>query len=183
MSGGGAATVTYNLDDVVNALKSIEPFDWATFLHERVDSVNRPAPLDGLQRGGYRLMYSDTPYQIQQDMDAQLKTVSLAYSIGVDLDDRDGTIADVAWDSPAFKANLTEGAQILAVDGVAYSSELLRNAIRAAKGTSQPIELIVKAGDRFRSIVLDYHDGLRYPHLERTRPGPALLDDILDARK
>ena len=45
-----------------------------------------------------------------------------------------------------------------------------------------PIELIVRTGDRYRVARVDYHDGLRYPHLERDRAGPALLDEILTPR-
>jgi hypothetical protein len=71
---------------------------------------------------------------------------------------------------------------LMAVNGVAYSSDVLKDAIRSAKTTKQPIELIVKNGDRFRVLHLDYHDGLRYPHLEREPSVPARLDDILTAR-
>ena len=82
----------------------------------------------------------------------------------------------------SFKAKLIEGAQILAVNGTAYSADALKAAISAAKGTKLPIELILKIGDRFVVTSLDYHDGLRYPHLERDGAGPARLDDIVAAR-
>jgi len=88
----------------------------------------------------------------------------------------------VVWGSPAFKSKLTESAQILAINGVAYSAEVLQDAIRAARGTRSPIELIVKTGDRYTVASLDYHDGLRYPHLERDQSEPARLDDIVAAR-
>jgi hypothetical protein len=42
--------------------------------------------------------------------------------------------------------------------------------------------LILKTGDRYRVANLDYHDGLRYPHLERDTAEPARLDEILLAR-
>ena len=91
-------------------------------------------------------------------------------------------LSQVIWDSPAFKAKLTEGAQILAINGIAYDADVLKDAIRAAHGKSAPIELIVKIGDRYMVANLDYHDGLRYPHLERDTAEPARLDDILAAR-
>jgi len=91
-------------------------------------------------------------------------------------------VVQVVWDSPAFKAKLTESAQILAINGVAYSADVLQDAIRSAQGTHTPIELIVKTGDRYTVASLDYHDGLRYPHLERDTSGPARLDDILAPR-
>ncbi len=88
----------------------------------------------------------------------------------------------VIWDSPAFKAKLTEGAQILAINGIAYDADVLKDAIRAAHGTQAPIQLIVKIGDRYMVANVDYHDGLRYPHLERDSAEPARLDEILAAR-
>jgi predicted metalloprotease with PDZ domain len=88
----------------------------------------------------------------------------------------------VVWGSPAFQAKLTESAQILAVNGIEYSDDVLQDAIREAHRAQQPIELIVKTGDRYSVVALDYHDGLRYPHLERNAATPARLDDILAAR-
>jgi C-terminal processing protease CtpA/Prc len=87
------------------------------------------------------------------------------------------------WNSPAFQAKLTEGAQILAVNGAAFSADVLKDAITQAKGTKLPIELILKVEDRFLVTNLDYHDGLRFPHLEREGAEPARLDDIVAARK
>jgi len=98
------------------------------------------------------------------------------------LDDKDGTVLSVKWGSPAFTAKLTESAEILAIDGTAYSADVLKDAIEAAKTTTTPIELIVRSGDRFRVVDIDYHGGLRYPHLVRDESIPARLDDILAPR-
>ncbi|HEY4972287.1 MAG TPA: hypothetical protein VII41_01695 [Steroidobacteraceae bacterium] len=181
---GSFTPVTYTFNDVVKALNAVEPYDWAGFLRQRLDSIGNPAPLDGLQRGGYKLTYTDTPNDYQKTSDAQRKHVNLLYSIGIDIDDNDkqGNVSQVLWDSAAFKAKITEGAQILAIDGVAYSDDVLQDAIRAAQGTHATIQLIVKTGDRYTVAALDYHDGLRYPHLERDASVPARLDSILAAR-
>ena len=180
---GSFVTVTYNFEDLVKALNAVEPYDWAGFLRERLDAVARPAPLEGLRRGGYKLVYTDTPGELEKASDLERKRVSLRYSIGIVIDDKDGTVLQVAWDSATFKAKLTESAQILAVNGAAYGAEVLKDAIRSAKGTTLPIELIVKTGERYRVIALDYHDGLRYPHLERDASVPARLDDIWAEKK
>jgi predicted metalloprotease with PDZ domain len=186
INDGSFMTVTYTFDDVVKTLNTVEPYDWAAFLHQRLDSIAKPAPLDGLRRGGYKLIYTDTPSAYLSASDEQRKRVNLLFSIGIEIDDKDknndGSVSQVIWDSPAFKAKLTEGAQILAINGAAYSAEVLKDAIRSAKGTKSPIELIVKIGDRFMVARLDYHDGLRYPHLEREAPEPPRLDEILTAR-
>jgi predicted metalloprotease with PDZ domain len=180
---GSFTTVTYTFEDVVKALNAVEPYDWAGFLRERLDSIGRPAPLDGLRRGGYKLVFTDTPSELLKALDEQSKRVNLLFSIGVEIDDKDGTVMEVLWDSPAFKAKLTESSVIMAINGAAYSADVLKDAIRSAKNTKQPIELIVKSGERFRVLQLDYHAGLRYPHLEREPSAPARLEDILAPRK
>jgi predicted metalloprotease with PDZ domain len=181
---GSFTTVTYTFDDVVKALNAVEPYDWRAFLRERLDGVAKPAPLEGLRRGGYKLDFTDTPNDTLKASDDHRKRVSLLFSIGVDIDDKDGTILQVLWDSPAFKAKLTESSVILAINGAAYDVDVLKDAIRAAKNSTLPIELIVKTGDRFRVVALDYHSGLRYPHLERDASVPAAsIDDIYAARK
>jgi predicted metalloprotease with PDZ domain len=181
---GGFAPVTYAFDDVVKALNAVEPYDWRTFLRERLDGVAKRAPLEGLRRGGYKLEFTDTPNDTLKASDEHRKRVSLLFSIGVDIDDKDGTILQVLWDSPAFKAKLTESSVILAINGAAYEVDVLKDAIRAAKNSKLPIEMIVKTGDRFRVAAIDYHGGLRYPHLERdSTVAAATLDDIYAARK
>jgi len=187
---GSFVTVTYTFDDVVAALNAVEPYDWASFLRQRLDSVDRPSPLDGLRRGGYELVYTDEPGELLASGEDQRKRVDLLYSIGIELDDKDkpGVIRQVIWNSPAFKANLTESMELLAVNGTAYSSDVLKDAINASHGTQAPIELILKNGDRFLVARLDYHGGLRYPHLKALHgtgkaTAPTLLDQILSSRK
>jgi predicted metalloprotease with PDZ domain len=174
--------VTYTFEDIVKVLNEVEPYDWARFLRERLDAIGHGAPLDGLKRGGYRLVYTDKQSEYQKSEESQRKLVMLEHSIGLNIDEKDGTIAEVIWDSPAFKAGLTEGMDILAVNGVAYSGELLKRTIKAEKGTSTPIVLILKKADRYIIASLDYGGGLRYPHLERDPAAPARLDDILAPR-
>ena len=115
-------------------------------------------------------------------MDSERKRLSLLFSIGLIIDEKDASIIEVLWDSPAFKAKLTESTQLLAVNGVSYSADVLKAAIQSAKNSSSPIELIVKTQDRYRVVNLDYHGGLRFPHLVRDPSVPALLDDLLGPR-
>jgi predicted metalloprotease with PDZ domain len=184
INDGSYVTVTYTFDDIVRALNAVMPYDWAAFLRARLDSIGRQAPLDGLARGGYRLVYTDTPSDLLRGSEEESHRVDLLYSIGIQINDKEtpGSISEVLWDGPAYRAKLTVGAQILAVNGVAYSADVLRDAIRAARTNPSPLELIVKNGDRFTVAHVDYHDGLRYPHLERDTAVPGRLDDIFAPR-
>ena len=84
--------------------------------------------------------------------------------------------------SPAFKAGLAVGMEIVAVNGEAANADRINAAITAAKDPARTVDLIVKDGDRYRSISFDYHDGLRYPRLERIPGTPDRLGDILTPR-
>ena len=183
INDGSLVPVTYTFDDVVKTLNAVQPYDWAGFLHARLDGVGQPPIEDGVTRGGYKVVFVDTPSDFQKKADESRKRLSLTFSLGFDLDSKEGTISTVIWDSPAYKAKLTEGSQILAVNGAAYSVEILKDAVRSAKASSAPIELIVKNADRYRVVAVDYHGGLRYPRLERDETTPARLDDIFAPRK
>jgi len=79
---------------------------------------------------------------------------------------RDNVLTDVLWGSPAFRAGLTTTTTVVAVNGRACTAELLRTAVTAAATGGPLVELIVRNGDRFRTVTIDYRDGLKYPHLE-----------------
>ena len=183
INDGSTTVVTYTFEDVVKALNAVQPYDWSSFLRSRLDSSGKPPFEEGLRRGGYRLIYTDTPSDFQRARDDSRKHLSLLFSIGIEVNDKNASIISVIWHSPAFQANLTEGMQILAVNGTAYDGELLKDAVRSAKQSHVPIQLMVKDGDRFQVLDVDYYDGLRYPHLQRDISVPARLDDIESARR
>ncbi|TAL01858.1 MAG: M61 family peptidase [Rhodospirillaceae bacterium] len=181
IDNGSVGPVTYTFEDVVKALNAVQPYDWAGFLRTRLDGHGPGAPLDGLSRGGYKLVYGDTPTDYTKLAQARRKQTDLSYSVGL-LIGADGKIADVQRDSVADKAALTVGTQILAVNGMAYDGDRLNDAIGAAATSSEAIELIVKNSNRFRTVRLNYHDGLRYPRLERIGDASDRLDQILTAK-
>ena len=174
---GSYVTDTYTFEDVVAALNAVTPYDWATFLRTRLDGHGPGAPLDGLTRGGYRLVYTDTPSPYFKDAEKRRKTTDLSFSIGVVLD-KDGKLADAQWESPAFNAGLTTGSTILAVNGLAYDADHLKDAIKAAR-TTGVIDMLVKTGDHVRPVRITYKGGLRYPHLEPIAGAPDRLGAIL----
>jgi len=171
---------TFTFDDVVAALNHVTPYDWAAFLRTRLDRRGQ-APLDGLARGGYRLVYTEERSAFQRDAESHGKTADFMYSIGLSLGEG-GVINQVQWDSPAFNQGMFVGANIIAVNGDAYSADGLRRAVTAAKTGHDPIELLVKNGDQYQTYALDYHGGLRFPHLQRLPGVPDRLGEIFSAR-
>jgi len=69
--------------------------------------------------------------------------------------------------------------QLQAVNDQAFSVVNLLQAIVAAEKNNSPIKLLLKRDDQFLTVNLDYHGGLRYPHLERVEGTPALLDAVI----
>jgi predicted metalloprotease with PDZ domain len=181
VNDGDWGQMTYTFEDVVRALNAVEPHDWSAFLRTRLDETAPRAPLDGIERGGYRLVYSETPTDFAKASESRRKVIDLSFSLGVVFENT-GKISSVLWDGPVFQAGLTSETQVVAVNNIAFDGDKLRAAVKATKGNGPPVELLVKQGDVYRTIRLDYHNGLRYPRLERISETPALLDDILAPR-
>lgn len=171
----------YSFDDVVAALNAVEPYDWAGFLSSRVHDVAPKPPLDGLERGGWRLVYTETPTNYFKGVEAARKHTDLTYSLGVTVN-REGEVTGVLWDSPAFNAGLTVSTRIMAVNGIAYDADRLKKAITATK-SGQPIAMLVRNGDHYRTVEIGYDAGLRYPRLERIEGKTDLISRIYARRK
>jgi predicted metalloprotease with PDZ domain len=172
----GPEVVPYTFDDVVAALNAVAPYDWQGFLAERLQSHAGDAPLGGIEHAGYRLVYTAEPTAYEQAWLDKEKKIDAWFSLGL-LVFTTGQIDDVRMGSPAFHAGLGPGTKLVAIDGRAFTSEVLKQAIREAK--TRPIELIVSNDNEFRTVRLDYHDAEKYPRLERVQGTPDLLDEIL----
>jgi predicted metalloprotease with PDZ domain len=155
---------TYEFPDVVRALNGVAPLDWNAFLRARVDGITQPI-LEGVERAGFRLVYNDQPNAMLADVEKSAHRTDLSYSLGL-IVGRDNAITDVIWDGPAFKAGLTINTTLVAVNGRAYSAEILKASVTSAAQGGALVELIVRNQDRFRTVQIDYRGGLRFPHLE-----------------
>jgi predicted metalloprotease with PDZ domain len=185
IDNGSFVTVTYTFDDLVKALNTVQVFDWAGFFRTRVHEVNPNVPENGFTQGGYRLVYNDNEPEWLKKAES-VRGVSFAASLGFSVKsevdsgpDFHGGLDSVAWDGLAFKAGVTPDMQLQAVNDQKYTAARLREAILAAEKTKEPIKLLLKRGDEFLTVSLDYHGGLRYPHLERVETTPDRLDAIL----
>ena len=173
----------YTFDDVVEHLNAVHPYDWATFLRDRLDAVGPEAraPLDGIERSGYRLTYVDTLTPVEKRVQSGWAN-NFQYSLGFSLGSGN-RIGSIRWGGPAYEQGLGAGWELVAVDDRTASAEALRDAVTAAKEGSGPIVLVVRRGDEFRTLVFDYHGGLRYPRLERIEGARDRLGDILAPRR
>jgi predicted metalloprotease with PDZ domain len=180
-SGNSAPTVApYAFDDLVAALNAIVPNDWATFLRQRLDANTPGVPeLSGINAlSGYKLTFTPNPAYWDQLEEGQQSMVDTSYSLGM-IVAYDGHIADVILGGIADKAGLGPGMRVVAVNGRAFASPLLRAALKDAQNHGPNIQLIVENTGYYKVIDLDYHAGERYPQLTRVPNTPARLDQIL----
>ena len=182
----GPLIVPYNRDELVLDLNDVVKYDWATFLHDRIDRINPHADLDGITRGGYKLVYEDHP---SDSLSMLMKAggrrggggPNVWYSLGLQLG-ADGSIRDVRWGSPADKAKLAPGQKLIAVNGKVFSADDLTDAIADAKTggptSKEPIHFLMQSEEYITPLSIDYHDGMRYPAMVRVEGTKDYLDEI-----
>jgi predicted metalloprotease with PDZ domain len=173
---------TYTFDTVVAELNKVQPYDWAKFLDERMRQPGQPAPLAGIEKGGYRLVWKEEPNVFDKKRMKEGSNFDLTHSLGLVID-KEAKVSSVLWDSPAFTSGIVNGAKLIAVNGVGYSKDVLTDAIKAAKAGTGSTRLIVQRGDRFDILDVKYAGGMRYPHLERVGAGVTLIDQLLLAKR
>jgi predicted metalloprotease with PDZ domain len=182
--GGGNGVpemVPYTLDDVVKALNDVAPHDWRGFVDARVHQVNRRAPLGGLEALGWRLTYTDATNQAIEDAHEERGVIDAWFSLGFSVS-REGRILDVNPDAPLGRAGAVPGMTLVGIGGRAFSRDTLRDALREGNGGTDPLEVVVTHEGFVRTLSVAYHDGERYPHLERIDGVPDGLADVLRAR-
>ncbi|MGC1381724.1 MAG: hypothetical protein WA814_11960 [Candidatus Baltobacteraceae bacterium] len=172
----GPIVSTYTREQVEAMLNEVEPYDWHAFFEKYVYHPVAHPPSDELERAGWRLVYSDRPNTFISAEESDNHGVTDWYGFGANLD-KDGVVSDVRENSPAWKAGLAPGMHVLAVNGQQFTADVLEYALKRAEHGSAPISLITTQTGWYQTLSLDYHDGIRYPHLERI-PGTT---DMLSA--
>jgi predicted metalloprotease with PDZ domain len=179
----GVVTVKpYTYEDLVAALNHVVPYDWNSLLQANL-LATRPTPVSpGLEAAGWTVTYTDDPNQAAVDAESVSQQADLSTSIGLVID-QDGTIIDLAPDSAAGRAGLAPGSKLMGVNHRVYSADLLRQAIVNAETTTQAIDLLTLTDGYYAEFPVDYHQGLRSPHLTRISGKPDLLTTILQPRR
>jgi predicted metalloprotease with PDZ domain len=175
---GPPRVVPYTFEDVVRALNQIAPYDWASLLRERVEATSIHAPLAGIENGGWKLVFNDTPNLFTKAEEKLSKAGDFSYSLGFSIG-ADGKVRDVIVDSPAYQSGMGPGMRLVAVNGRKWSPPVLHAALKAAQGNNEPIEFLVENAQFFKTFTVAYHDGEKNPHLERVSEQADILGQIL----
>jgi predicted metalloprotease with PDZ domain len=174
--------VPYTFDDVVAGLNEVAPYDWSAFFTTRIKSHGPGAPLNGIENGGWKLVFTDVLNEYEHVDEVANQEIELQFSLGLLAHAPGGEdsdhILDVIPGSPAASAGLAAGMRLVAVNGRKWSPDILRDAIARAKKSQDPIELLAQNGDFFQTYRVDYHSGERYPHLEPITGKADLLTEI-----
>jgi len=174
----GPKVVTYTREDLERYLNEVVPYDWHGFFQKYIYSIAPQPPTDELARAGYKLVFNDKPNKFVGGRGANMHGVFSWYDAGVQLS-HDGEVHDVREDSAAWKAGLAPGMQVIAVNDREFSPKIWTEAIADAKGSTAPIELRIKQGTWYSRLAIDYHDGVKIPHLERIPGTPDMLAEIM----
>lgn len=171
---------TYTFDDVVNTLNQIAPYDWRGFWNERLSNHGPGAPLGGIEGTGWKIVYDESRSPMMRTWEEDHHALNAAFSVGLIIKEN-GDIEDTIEGMDAAHAGIGPGMKILAVNGRRFTPQIFRDALFEGKNTSQPLQLLIENTDYFRTFVIDYHGGEKYPHLVREDSKPDTMTEIIRA--
>jgi predicted metalloprotease with PDZ domain len=171
---------TYTFDDVVNTLNQVAPYDWRGFWNDRLTGQGPGAPLGGIEGTGWKIVYDELRSPMMRAWEDDHRTLNAAFSVGLIIKEN-GEIEDTIEGMDAAHAGIGPGMKILAVNGRRFTPQVFRDALFEGKNNSQQLQLLIENTDYFRTFVLDYHGGEKYPHLVREESKPDTMTEIIRA--
>jgi predicted metalloprotease with PDZ domain len=177
----GPITKTYTRSDIEHLLNEVVPYDWHGFFQKRVYEVAPQPPTSELARAGWKLVYTSKPNPFIEAVETLRHFDSQWLSYGMNLN-KDDTVIDVREGSPAWQAGMAPGMKVMAVDGQAYSSDVLKYVSEQAEHSTTPTTFLVQADGWYRTLDVNYHGGPKYPHLVRLTGTPDMLAKIMAPR-
>ena len=174
----GPEVKPYTLDEVIATLNAVWPYEWASFIHDRVYATAPHAPTNGITAGGWRVGWADSLGPLQKARETSNKQLGEDYSIGITLKTETGAIIDVVPGSPADGAGVAPDMKLVAINGRRYSADVLRDAIAASKQSGR-IDLLCENKEFFRTFAIDYRDGRRHPVLVRDNGVRDFVGEVL----
>jgi predicted metalloprotease with PDZ domain len=172
---------TYTFDDVMDTLNQVVAYDWRGFWIERLTNHGPGAPLEGIERSGWKLVYDENESEQMRAWEIEHREINANYSVGLWLKD-DGAIVDTIEGMPAALAGIGPGMKVIAVNGRRFSADVLHDALRSGKASSAPLELLIENTDYYKTYKVDYHGGNKYPHLVRDESTRDVLSAIIKPR-
>ena len=181
-TSGSPKVVTYTFDDVITTLNEVAPYDWRGFWQQHLFATATRAPLGGIERGGWQLTYSEKENAVLADQaKGERKSIEAAFSLGLWLSD-EGEVRDAIRDLPAYQAGIHPGMKVVAINSRKWSPDLLHDGLVATKSATGPFDLLVEDGEMYRTYSIDYHGGVREPHLVRAEGKADVLSKIIAPR-
>jgi predicted metalloprotease with PDZ domain len=169
---------TYTFEELVSTLNRVAPYDWSNFFRTRLDSHGPQAPLGGISGGGWQLVYNDQP----NVMIAARKQVSgegdFTSSLGLVVT-KEGRVRNAIAGMPAYESGLAPYMQIIGVNGRTFSVANIEQALKDSKSTSNPIIILASNNGSLATYKIEYHDGIRFPHLRLIPGARDYLGEIL----
>ncbi|HML16385.1 MAG TPA: PDZ domain-containing protein [Bryobacteraceae bacterium] len=177
-AGGAPALKPYTFEDVAAAMNAVQPYDWATFFHDRVDAITPHAPMLGIENGGWKLVLDSSRPDYWRVNEDENRYTDMTLSIGLMVKD-DGGIVDVVEGGPAQKAGIAPNDKLIAVDNRQFTPAVLREAVQKTAQNTQSIDLLMKNGEYYSVHRIEYQGGEKFPHLERDKSKRDILSQIL----
>jgi len=177
---GDGLVKSFDRPEIISQLNELVEFDWTAFFDERVSNTQEEFPLTSVERLGYRLEYAAEPGDWVKMMETQFKYTDTENSIGIGVREA-GNITGIVPGSPADKAGLAPGQQIVGVNGRKFSTERFKEGI-ADTTTKRRLELLTLNGDLYETVTIDYAAGARHLKLVRNTAEPDILSEIFKAK-
>ena len=165
----------YDADEVFRTLNAVAPFDWRKFFTDRLQSKAASIPLGGVEGGGYAFVYTDAANIFTDPVGARRRP----QRVWIARHARDGRRHGgrrVARPAGLCGRHL-ERHEDRRGQRTPVLEDVFTRALQASKTSTTPLEFIIDNASYFKTVRIDYHGGLKFPHLQRTGAG----DDVLRA--
>jgi predicted metalloprotease with PDZ domain len=177
----GPQVVPYTRDDIIAALNTVQPYDWADFFRKRIDAI-APHPPDPFTGSGWKITFAAQPSAFAKIVQRVRKGFDARFSLGI-VGAEKGMVADVIDGSPAQKAGVAPGDEIVAINSretghTASIQDAIDAALVVAQHGGPSIKLLVRGGGTYRELTVPYTAGPKYPVLEAIPGAPDVLDAI-----
>lgn len=168
----------FTLHEVLALLNDVAPYDWEGFIRNWVEWPMEELPLTVVERLGYRIQYSaERPARLKES-EGDRKYVSAMDSLGMAVSHSGAVRGSLVPGMAADLAGMAPGHEVVGVNGWKFTPDRFRDAIRDS-ATRRGIELLVLDGEVFKTVKMDYADGLKYLELVRNGREPDRIEAIV----